>query len=722
MTAAVISTAAVALVLHLWDADLGIPFAGAGDALFFQMLVKDTLDHGWLLTNPDLGWPFGQELYDYPVAGADGLHVVAIKVLGLFSSNPAWVLNTYFLLSFPLVAISAFGVMRWLGVSGPVAVAGAVLFSLAPYHFLRGEYHFFLSAYFTVPLGAYLILAVYLGRPLFGTRARTLVTLAICLAVGFSDLYYATFTAVLVAGATLIAALAARRTATLRAGAAVLVALGVATTLALAPTLVYRAQHGSNELLTRAADESEVFSLNLTELITPVKDHRIGKLASIEQRHTRAKRVGLEPTPLGLIAALGFVWLLAVSLLLCVGAAQRLIQDVRQRALAAAALTAFLIGTTGGVSAVIAYGITPQLRSWGRLSIFIAFFALAALALLADAAWRRIDTRDRRRSILALGALGAVMVIAVLDQTSPTFVPAYGDAAAEYRSDGDFVREIENSMDPGAAILQVPYIRFPDQREFARIGDYDPLRGYVHSDDLRWSYGAMKGRPQDWQGETVSMPLSLLLPMASAAGFDGVYLDRFAYADNGAAAEQELDDILGGSPMESANRRLAFFDMRAYNGRLRASQTPAELDGLADVTLHPVRAVFSSDDFFSEEREGVQVSRWSVNPESRVRLVNPSSSARSVVLGVNLSREGGDPATVTLRYPGGEVQRIHAQPAGTPVLRRLSIPPGESAIDISVAGEAIPGAPGGGGGFVKLQGLQLIPASAASLADGLDGG
>ena len=100
---------AVVLVLHLWDADLGIPFAGAGDALFFQMLVKDTLDHGWLLTNPDLGWPLGQQLYDYPVAGADGLHVVAIKVLGLFSSNPAWVLNAYFLLSFPLVAISAFG-------------------------------------------------------------------------------------------------------------------------------------------------------------------------------------------------------------------------------------------------------------------------------------------------------------------------------------------------------------------------------------------------------------------------------------------------------------------------------------------------------------------------------------------------------------------------------------------------------------------------------------
>src|SRR4051812_6843022 len=98
LLAAALSSAGAAIVLHLWRADLGVPFRGGGDALFFQMLVKDTLQHGWILTNHNLGAPFGQQLYDYPVAGADALHVVAIKFLGLFSSNTGVVLNTYFLL------------------------------------------------------------------------------------------------------------------------------------------------------------------------------------------------------------------------------------------------------------------------------------------------------------------------------------------------------------------------------------------------------------------------------------------------------------------------------------------------------------------------------------------------------------------------------------------------------------------------------------------------
>src|SRR3712207_7344477 len=59
----------------------------------------------------------------------------------------------------------------------------------------------------------------------------------------------------------------------------------------------------------------------------------------------------------------------------------------------AAALTAFLVGTTGGVSAILAWVVSPQIRGWNRLSIFIAFFALAAVALLLDALGRRSEER-----------------------------------------------------------------------------------------------------------------------------------------------------------------------------------------------------------------------------------------------------------------------------------------------------------------------------------------
>ena len=46
--------------------------------------------------------------------------------------------------------------------------------------------------------------------------------------------------------------------------------------------------------------------------------------------------------------------------------------------------------------------------------------------------------------------------------------------------------------------------------------DYDQVRPYLHSDDLRWSYGAMKGRPED-VGDDVESPAQ-----AEALGFAGV--------------------------------------------------------------------------------------------------------------------------------------------------------------------------------------------------------
>ena len=49
----------------------------------------------------------------------------------------------------------------------------------------------------------------------------------------------------------------------------------------------------------------------------------------------------------------------------------------------------------------------------------------------------------------------------------------------------------------GAMVFQLPYRRFPETQPLARMADYDLMRGYLHSDDLRWSYGFMKGRPGD---------------------------------------------------------------------------------------------------------------------------------------------------------------------------------------------------------------------------------
>ena len=89
-------------------------------------------------------------------------------MIGLFSSDAAVVVNVFFLLTFPLVGLAAYLVLRRLTLSRPVAIVCSILYTLLPYHFARGEVHLLLSAYYVVPLGAYLVLAVLGDRPLFG--------------------------------------------------------------------------------------------------------------------------------------------------------------------------------------------------------------------------------------------------------------------------------------------------------------------------------------------------------------------------------------------------------------------------------------------------------------------------------------------------------------------------------------------------------------------------
>src|SRR5271170_1442221 len=171
LLAATLSVLTAVWVLRLWRGDLTLPlrYSPVDDTKFYLMLVKGIVDHGWYATNPSLGAPFGQQLVDYP-QGADSISLLLIRFLALFSSNPALIINLFFLGTFALCAFTADLVLRVLGVSALSSGVVAVLFSLLAYHFFRGESHLFLSAYYAVPLTAYLFLRVLGGAALFSRR------------------------------------------------------------------------------------------------------------------------------------------------------------------------------------------------------------------------------------------------------------------------------------------------------------------------------------------------------------------------------------------------------------------------------------------------------------------------------------------------------------------------------------------------------------------------
>jgi hypothetical protein len=573
---AVLATLAAALILEVWNAPFTVPWIYSGDGVFYGMVVKGILDHGWHYTNPNLGAPGGQQLYDFPIVSGENLQALIVKLLGVVSSDWAVVMNLYFLLTFALTAAVAFVVLRRLGSARGPAVVCAALFALLPYHFARGENELFVSSYYAVPLGAYLVLAILADEPLFTRRAgrrggplawasrRSLVTIALCLVVvtASASYYFALFTTLLVVVATLVVFVLHRSRRALGSGIVTVAVICVGVLVTLAPAVVYRSEHGTNDLVRhRSINQSEIFALKLTQLVLPVEDHRVEPLAHLSTRYADTTPFGNlgRAVHLGAVGAAGFAWLLVVAV---IGAASRTgwRPAVPYRDAATANLVALLIGTVGGLSVLFAAVVTPQFRAWNRISVFIGFFALLAVALALTALGRRWSTRRGR---LAFGGLLlAILVLGALDQTGSRDVPRYDALRAEYRSDARFVQAIERRVPAGAEILQLPYVPFPEAGRTGALGDYDLARPYLHTSKLRWSFGASKGRPEDWLAPRAREPIGKLLADAVGAGYTGLYIDRAGYADRAAALEVQVSALLDGArPLVSSNGRLSFFEL-----------------------------------------------------------------------------------------------------------------------------------------------------------------
>jgi hypothetical protein len=50
------------------------------------------------------------------------------------------------------------------------------------------------------------------------------------------------------------------------------------------------------------------------------------------------------------------------------------------------------------------------------------------------------------------------------------------------------------------------YVFFPEAGFIVGTGPYDQVRGWLHADSLRWSWGSVCGRNGDWQGAVVTAP------------------------------------------------------------------------------------------------------------------------------------------------------------------------------------------------------------------------
>ncbi len=699
LATALVATLVTIVDLELWRMSASVPISGAlNDTSFFLSTVKDVVEHGWFWNNPDLAAPFGQSNLDFAASFGDTGHYVVIRALGVVLGDPVVVFNAFYLLCFPLAAVTAYVVLRDLGSARLPALVAGVLFAFLPYHLFRHQNHLFLAAYYAVPLGVWLVIALAEGRTLLdrADRRRTAMTLAACVVVASASNYYAVFTMLALVLVVPLAALAWRSRAMAIQGALVLAAVGLVFALLHAPTVIHAAEHGRNPAVAvRSPGESEAFGLKLAQMVIPRPDHRVGLLArrgeSYRER-TPLRAEDFSPS-LGVVATAGLVGVLLVLLVTGLGDRGSSLRRRRLSVAGAVALACFLVGTVGGIGALIAFELSPQVRAWNRISLFIAFAGLLAVALALTALGERL--RARGRPAWVAGAIAAAVgVLGILDQTSPRDTPGYQVHIPAWRADEAFVRGMEDRLPDGTAVLQLPYAPFPESGPVNGMLDYDLLKGYLHSEHLRWSHGATRGRPEDWHGVARDIAPEALATAATTAGFGAVYVDRAGYADNGAAVVDALTKLTGAGPAGvSENGRLQFYDLRPVTARVAVRSTPAQRAAIRSALLRPATVAFG-DGFSFLEFDGPVPFRWA-GPRATLALRNPLDRPRRVRLTATLTGPAAQPSQVTARLPDGSTQTIDAAADGASLDIAVVVPPGGGSISLDTQGPAAPNAVGG---------------------------
>ena len=538
-------------IMQLWRADFKVPFMYFVDSLFYNIATKGAIEHGWWVHNESLGAPEGLHYEAYPAI--ENFHFVLIKLISLTTSDHALVLNIFYLLTFPLTAATSFYFLRHFKFSFGAALVVSLLYSFLPYHFFQ-SYHLMMAAYYLVPLMVLVMVWICLEERLKGRKA--IASIVICFIAGSCGVYYPQFFCFLLLVAGVFSWWNRRSVAPLLAALVLTGVVAGALVINHLPTIIYQRTYGSASMGNRSVGDAEIMGLKLTQLLLPIGGHRNEKFAALKARYNLGPLINENDTSsLGIVGSIGFLVLLGAIF------SRRELPELIE-ALSRLNIAAFLLGTIGGVGVLFALLVSPQIRAYTRISVFIAFFSLIVVAWLLDSLFKRLPT-PRLRLVYHVG-LAVVLVVGVLDQTGTSFffVPEYEKTKREYESDADFVSRIEASLPPHAMVFQLPYMPFPESPPLHHMKPYEQYKAYLHSKTLRWSYGAPLGEKEDrWQQAVAAQPAPELLESVRAAGFSGIYVNLDGYEDRGAKLKGELTAALGVEPIVNREGNLVFFKL-----------------------------------------------------------------------------------------------------------------------------------------------------------------
>lgn len=466
--------------------------------------------------------------------------------------------SSYFVgIALCLAGLALYGSAVIMGIRPIPAALFSILYGLLPYAFVRNIEHVMLTLYFVVPL--FILCAARLWGENGGKRSIQevgLLGLVALLCSLFNPYYWAMFLILLsFVGCGQLARLSTK-------GILFCLCVGFAACFGFilqnADTFYFRFIEGPNPAaVSRDLWWMIKFGLYLPDLILP-STHRYGLFEYLSGKDYHWKipvqiQGESQTAYIGVIAATGLVLLVVGGFLRASAQSNK-----QQHFLFWFSLVVFLFSVVGGLNYLLgAFGF-QMLRASNRYSVFLAAFGLFYFALLLS----RIKSWP-----LLLGLCFMLLPLGLWDQIPE--VPDWQrrqseNAIKRFRIDREFFPRMENMLPPGAMVFQFPVHAFPEMGSVFEMGDYEHFRPYLHTKNLRFSYGTVKGRKgSDWQAELDdNKPLEVTTELL-AKGFGHVLINRRAYLDEGVGLKSRLE----GAGMREIMQNQDFFILEIGSGK-----------------------------------------------------------------------------------------------------------------------------------------------------------
>jgi len=533
-----------------WGSNFSVPTRYTGDAHYILGMMKLAKegDLGLFthITTKSLGAPFIGQLNDFPEAerAIVWLGGQIARVVGIMPAS-----NIMLLLSCIVAAFSFYAAARLWKIAPLAAWVFAIVYAFLPHNQRSLDS---LGIIFTglLPIQLYCCWYIATVQKISWRSVRFRLTCAIALFSGILNIYWVFFFI------NIYFISCACRILKRRGSLIISLIPAVGTCLVAAAILgsfiSYRLSYGENKAaLFRAYSDVEHASLKPIELFIPRWGTHMGVLSGFFSRYYDGGKIDIGEywwgVYMGMLPVLGLLFLIFKGI-------QRQLNKRAPSLPFLAACWVIAYASFGGIHAMLSFTLNfYDIRATSRYFVAVATIGLLYFVFLIHRITRRWSFSSRLLVLLP------VVTIAILDQSfSSIFYPRYNVPTNVIKermmADRDLALELESRLEAGSMIYILPVLDFPEP--FSGRGGYkvnffiyDPIRPFLYSSKLRYSYGSNKGRQgADWQLDVQELPPKEMATRLEAYGFSGILFNRKDYADGGERFLAELAEA--GWPIE----------------------------------------------------------------------------------------------------------------------------------------------------------------------------